>query len=160
MAANVGGYRIDLNQYIKKQRQEIVTALSGYLPYGLKVYFKPSLETGEEGVETTLELIDVGYNVFNVFSVYPEDVIPYLRPMSSMTEQEICEYMKLRFEDSVDILQAKHCCDNSVSAIVDGTYVRYWYNEMVTDKTIDWLHEKKFDWRGLIEKNLAKKLED
>lgn len=144
----------------QEQRQEIVTALCGYLPYALKVYFKPSLETGEKGVETILEVIDVGYNVYNTFSVYPESVIPYLRPMCSMTEQEICEYMKLRFEDSIDILQAKHCCGNSVSAIVDGAYVRYWYDEMVTAKTIDWLHERKFDWRGLIKKNIAKKLED
>lgn len=77
-------------------------------------------------------------------------VKPYLRPLSSMTEEEICDYMKLRFEDSVDVRNAKHTSNNSISAIVDCTFTRYWYNEMVTDRTIDWLNKKKFDWRGLI----------
>ena len=131
------------------KRQEIITALCGYLPYGLKVYFKPSLETGEEGVETTLELIDVGYNVFNTYSVYPESVIPYLRPMSSMTEEEKNELK--------EYLDAKEVDCNGFGYLEGGTLEEYVSNisYSLCNYVIDWLNEHHFDYRGLIEKGLA-----
>lgn len=64
-----------------------------------------------------------------------EYIKPYLRPMSSMTEEEYDQlYIDSRVkEDSVDILDA---LANDLDAI-------------------DWLNAHHFDYRGLIEKDLA-----
>lgn len=132
----------------QEQRQEIITALCGYLPYSVKIYIKPSLETGEKGVETTLELIDVGYNVFNGYSVYPEDIVPYLRPMSSMTEEEKKEFLyatdgELRYSEVFDVIKPMHESEGYCASFV--SYL----------KSIDWLNAHHFDYRGLIKKKLA-----
>lgn len=64
------------------------------------------------------------------YQVYLSEVKPYLRPMSSMTEEEIEEYKHLL---------NKYTASNPTSAI----------------SMIDWLNAHHFDYRGLIEKGLA-----
>lgn len=63
---------------------------------------------------------------------------PYLRPMSSMTEEEKKEF------------QAFHC--------VDGLHP-YFYQQMCNlqnlENMFNWLNAHHFDYRGLIEKGLA-----
>lgn len=56
--------------------------------------------------------------------------LPYLRPMSSMTEEEVDEFTQF------DVYS-------------DGEYI------MPNYEAIDWLLEHHFDFRGLIEKGLA-----
>ena len=63
-----------------------------------------------------------------------KDFIPYLRPMSSMTEDEISEFQK-RLKIIQDVEQALHFCN--------------------TVESIDWLNAHHFDYRGLIEMGLA-----
>ena len=60
-----------------------------------------------------------------------EDWIPYLRPMSSMTEDEYKEYR--------------------------GTFAELPHEEYLlkTTRTTDWLNKNMFDYRGLIKKGLA-----
>ena len=58
-----------------------------------------------------------------------ESVVPYLRPMSSMTEEEEKEY-------------------NSLNAYEGGFFPH-------TEEAFDWLNTHHFDYRGLIEKGLA-----
>lgn len=62
-----------------------------------------------------------------------EEVKPYLRPMSSMTEEEKSEYCEL---------QDRFLCSSQYP---------------VTDafEMFDWLNSHHFDYRGLIEKGLA-----
>ena len=61
---------------------------------------------------------------------YIDDVKPYLRPMSSMTDEEKKEY------------------DHRLECM--------FYDAMYDDAfAIDWLNEHHFDYRGLIEKGLA-----
>ena len=59
---------------------------------------------------------------------------PYLRPMSSMTEEEKIESLNFAWEDDYGRLA---CYDGNVS------------------EYIDWLNAHHFDYRGLIEKGLA-----
>lgn len=69
-------------------------------------------------------------------------VKPYLRPLSSMTEEEKEEYNYMVF---------------------DYEYDDYWYPGKYTDaicvsgvdELVDWLNAHHFDYRGLIEKGLA-----
>ena len=65
-----------------------------------------------------------------------KDIIikPYLRPMSSMTEEEKKEYELL--------------CDY----YMDDKESKYYFNNIAT---IDWYHQKHFDCRGLIKLGLA-----
>ena len=84
------------------------------------------------------EIFTLGYNLYlengNVaFESYPmkfylenvEIIKPYLRQMSSMTEDEKMEYENARLD---------------------------WYDDLIT---YDWLNAHHFDYRGLIEKGLA-----
>ena len=58
---------------------------------------------------------------------------PYLRPMSSMTEEEVNEYNEL-------------CgCNAPYPGIVENEVAKF----------MDWLNAHHFDYRGLIEKGLA-----
>ena len=68
-----------------------------------------------------------GYTFYKI-----SDVKPYLRPMSSMTEEEEIEY--------------------------DAIFAKPWYNSFYIDNSlngIDWLNKHHFDYRGLIPKGLA-----
>ena len=67
-------------------------------------------------------------------------VKPYLRPMSSMTEEEQHEYDEL-------------CLDNLALPKVHLYYpMRYYTMDYLH---VDWLNAHHFDYRGLIEKGLA-----
>ena len=62
---------------------------------------------------------------------------PYLRPMSSMTEEEIIEF-------------------NNIPSTKNYTIIKDdlpW--DIVNYKQIDWINAHHFDYRGLIEKGLA-----
>lgn len=63
-----------------------------------------------------------------------DDIKPYLRPMSSMTEEEISEFQK-RLKIIQDVEQTLHFCN--------------------TVESIDWLNAHHFDYRGLISMGLA-----
>ena len=121
----------------KEDKQLLLKDLVARLPYGVKCTTK-SLWNGIYTIE--------GYKDDKFFLDCPvydegddewmiESVVPYLRPMSSMTEGEYNQlYIDSRIkEDSVDILDA---LANDMDAI-------------------DWLNAHHFDYRGLIEKGLA-----
>lgn len=74
-----------------------------------------------------------------------ESIVPYLRPMSSMTEEEFAEYEKANDLDTLDSsetlrenMKAKH-----------RVRISKWYHGA------DWLNAHHFDYRGLIKKGLA-----
>lgn len=68
---------------------------------------------------------------------YPvEKIKPYLRPMLSMTEEEVKEFAAL---ESIDVL---------------GGDIKITCVELSVD-AIDWLNKKMFDYRGLIPMGLA-----
>lgn len=76
-------------------------------------------------------------------------VKPYLRPMSSMTEEEKKEFI--------------HCAEYEVEESVNGRHYEYYLKDYVGTpekpicnyNAIDWLNKHHFDYRGLIGKGLA-----
>ena len=114
----------------QEEKDLLVKDLCARLPYGVK------LETLEGPQELDIKWLSI--NMCNIASPY----LPYLFPMSSMTEE-----------------QKKEFKDNFV------TYHPYitggWCNIEFRDKfyapikLIDWLNANHFDYRGLIEKRLA-----
>ena len=71
----------------------------------------------------------LNYATFTMFANVTNNCHLYLRPMSSMTEEEREEYHKL--------------CDKYYDIYFDSV------------ESIDWLNAHHFDFRGLIEKGLA-----
>lgn len=124
----------------KTDRELLIKEISSRLPYGIKVQvFGWDEEKGEVAVPlkvysiNTDGYISLEYNHYDVESVYIEDCLLYLRPMSSMTEEEKEEYCNL---------QAKFLYSSQYP---------------VTDayELFDWLNAHHFDYRNLIERGSA-----
>lgn len=99
------------------------------------------------------------YGLYNtVISYLLIDCKPYLRSMSSMTEEEAREIGVLH--DIKNILSVKVTSDYIDYIVDDGfssimTMTR-WYDELISSiECLDWLNSKHFDYRGLISKGLA-----
>ena len=117
----------------QEDKELLLKDLCTRLPYGVKVQVAD--------YKTPVELSHINTKNGNgrkpycfVFAFESERVKPYLRPMSSMTEEEINEYRNI---------------DNrSYSCPID-------YAHIPASDRIDWLNKKMFDYRGLIPKGLA-----
>ena len=115
---------------IQEEKQLLLKDLSARLQYGVKVevIWKEKLTDvdGYEGklTSTTIMLIE------------NDEVIcrPYLRPMSSMTEEERKEYNEYLFH---------------------GASIGLMSNTATAYELIDWLNARHFDYRGLIPMGLA-----
>ncbi len=111
----------------QEEKQLLLIDLCARLPYGVIC----QLSNKDAGISITekLELGGLKHFIFGTM-----DVLPYLRPMSSMTEEEKEDQSKI-------VMQSMSCSlDNSESA---------------TTMLNDWLLSKHFDVRGLISKGLA-----
>ena len=90
------------------------------------------------GNEDTVEFIEIQQTDCEPYTI--EEFKPYLRPMSTMTKEEIEEFTKLIFiTDSTSYGYLKECL----------LYSEY------SSKAMDWLNSHHFDYRGLIDQHLA-----
>lgn len=110
----------------QEEKDLLLKDLCGRLPY----YTIISVNDGKYREDVKLH----PHYIFD-WDAYRWDAKPYLRPLSSMTKEEIEDYCNLRTKQW-DV----HIDD-------------YWYYDTV--ESIDWLNKKMFDYRGLIEKGLA-----
>ena len=109
----------------QEEKQLLLQDLCARLPYGVVVVLDEKFGFNKGTRPLVKELLDL-YCV--------EGMKPYLRPMSSMTEEEENEYWNI---------------DNrSYSCPMD-------YAHIPASERIDWLNAHHFDYRGLIEKGLA-----
>jgi hypothetical protein len=144
----------------QEDRELLLKDLSARLPYGVKCTTK-SMWDGIYTIE--------GYRDNRFFLDCPvydegddewiiESVVPYLRPMSSMTEEEAKELSILY--GIKDILSIK-ITDEYIEVVVDDGFCStetrtIWYDEIISSIEIfDWLNKKMFDYRGLIDKGLV-----
>ena len=110
-----------------KEKQLLLKDLCARLPYHVKVKVWLKDGTTEEGpLDLEHNYGDVLQDAFYFGKI--KDIKPYLRPMSSMTEEEKIEY--------------KHLIAFSGNPIGSADF-------------IDWLNAHHFDFRGLIEKGFA-----
>lgn len=123
---------------MKKEDKDLqLRDLCGRLPHLPKVHADDGLSPDGKGSDYTLLGINankcivlLGLDFDGVYATHKEymyNIKPYLRTMSSMTEEERKEYYSTQSE-----------------------YTHRW-----TAKTIDWLNAHHFDYRGLIKKGLA-----
>ena len=112
----------------KEEKDLLLKDLCARLPYGVKYRF-----TDKDSPD--FELSELG----SIMKYWIEEgkVLPYLRPMSSMTEKEQKEFVQF------------HCVKICPIVITDSLTIE---NE---SKMIDWLNANHFDYRGLIPMGLA-----
>ena len=111
----------------REDKNLLLKDLCARLPYGVK------LDTLEGPQELDTRWLTI--NICNISSPY----LPYLFPLSSMTEEQKKEYCSLVWFDG---LSAGWNRDDAVIL-----------NEV--EMLIDFYHKNHLDWRGLIEKGLA-----
>lgn len=123
-----------------KEKKLLIKDLSARLPYGVKFLRESwNYEWDQElSVVETLEDIDKDGYINNTKVYNVQDIKPFLRPMSSMTEEEIDKLAEFHiWNDDEKIFPDCNC---KLSDIVSA---------------MNWLNKKMFDYRGLIEKGLA-----
>ena len=128
----------------QEEKQLLLKDLCARLPYG----FKYQVQYGDTSVRDVEKFIlDDEYSLFDAWTVH--EIKPYLRPMSSMTDEERENYRKA-FDKDFAIL------GDSIDSLIaykysDGMTVR----DKPLFNEIDWLNENMFDFRGLIPMGLA-----
>lgn len=133
--------------------------LSARLPHG--VICKTSKGNGHLcSINQHIFGIEYGININATERDYfndKEEIKPYLRPMSSMTEEEREDFWKnvldidwceLDFDEEPDEVPFPFT-ENYCGFCLDNLYLDCLFG------VIDWLNKKMFDYRGLIPKDLA-----
>ena len=110
--------------------------LCARLPFGVKVSILGSgpmeLKSVVNSTIGWFAIIDGAPTDFGI-----DEIKPYLRPMSSMTEEELKEFTSFASQSQHRFFRG-------------DSY--FWYNNYEEE---DWLNKHHFDYRGLIEKGLA-----
>lgn len=122
----------------QEEKQLLLQDLCARLPYGVKVKFAiPTLLISVRNDRDGIKIITEGDYNEHVYNI--EDIKPFLRPLSNMTEEEEKEYM--------NIDNRSYSCPMA-------------YAHIPASDRIDWLNTHHFDYRGLIEKGLAIEVTD
>ena len=124
----------------REEKQLLLKELCARLPYGVKVnHFGVTRELlGVIPPSEPSENVMVGYDINDYEDSVIEDIKPYLRPMSSMTEEEKKEF------------QACHCVYE-----LHPDFQPMMCNLANELNMFDWLNANHFDYRGLIPMGLA-----
>jgi len=119
----------------QEEKDLLLKDLCARLPYNCRVFYEyvDDLDGKTYGYSLTLNTWCIDEFVANKAVIKP-----YLRPLSSMTEEELVEYKTL--EKQYEILPT------------------FAYISVSKCILFDWLNAHHFDYRGLIEKGLAKKI--
>lgn len=131
----------------QEDKELLLKDLSARLPYGVKVQVEYDAEEFGKTIEIDeITMIDkygeeiLLYHASEYFSI--EELKPYLRPLTSMTDEEREEYRKFSYYGAAGYR------DNDFKEMV----------AVPSYEKIDWLNAHHFDYRGLIERGLAIKV--
>lgn len=129
----------------QEEKQLLLQELCARIPHRTFVCLNPGAYNKPEicaltGVHGEQIHLDVDTDPFRI-----NNIKPYLRPMSSMTEEERLELSRLtddKFKFYLYTTKPEIICYEK-------------YNYLKGLKVLDWLNEHHFDFRGLIDKGLA-----
>lgn len=132
-----------------QEEKALLQDLCSRLPYGVKVWYKYYSDNVTSRFATSIRLVDGKIALSSKFNRegdwYPVEeanellIKPYLRPMSSMTEDEREEFNHLYY--NVPVVR------DSENAYRDIKILEWMH--------IDWYNAHHFDYRGLIPLGLA-----
>lgn len=154
----------------KEDKELSFIDISGRLHYGVIVNYKENEYEHPKWKITSLHtlsysksgtLIDTDYDGWIGYEEYKGcgmssgskpfrfgEVLPYLRPMSSMTEEESIELRTI----------INNWWNKELFTLIDEPMIEYalsFINYTLNPTLFDWLNKKHFDYRGLIKKGLA-----
>lgn len=126
----------------REDKQLVFQDLCARLPYHVRCKIWLADGTTEEG------LLDLEHNYGDVLQdafYYNKikDIKPYLRPLSSMTEEER-KSLPFPWVNNFGVISSYSECEGFIEITHDDF-----------SRIIDWLNAHHFDWRGLIPKDLA-----
>ena len=142
----------------QEDKELLLKDLCARLPYGIKCQFEDTIRITDGESDPFYDYILFARHLELFINHKNFYIKPYLRPMSSMTEEEAKEIAILH--NIKDILSVK-VTNDYIDVIVDdgvcSTETRtIWYDEIISSIEIfDWLNAHHFDYRGLIPKGLA-----
>ena len=110
----------------QEEKELLIKDLCARLPYGVKIRVEYPFLEEKDWCPENLYGLDLRRQLIAGTSIRIEEVKPYLRPMSSMTEEQNKEWLYTLSSD---------------------------YH--ITCDTVDWCNKNHFDYRCLIEKGLA-----
>jgi len=125
----------------QEEKQLLLKDLCTRLPYGVKVH-GVFLNYNKDKNKILYEECDGELNYENLKRY--ETLRPYLRPMSSMTEEERFEVEQIIYDVEVQ--------DDFLS-LLSSSIKRLSYAELLA--VFEWLNKHHFDFNGLIPKGLA-----
>ena len=108
----------------QEEKQLLLQDLCARLPYGVKV------------IRPLYGAVTLTYDMVKLIDKDDNKWLPYLRPMSSMTEEEYKELKSI----------------SSYYGFAPYEYIGDWCPNY---EMVNWLNSHHFDYRGLIEKGLA-----
>ena len=131
----------------QEDKQLLLKDLCARLPYGV-ICNTPKGNGHLNSINQTIFGIELGININAVHrdTFKLEECKPYLRPMSSMTEEEEKEFGKIIGFNGEDE-------NNWVR--YDNIHTIYGISLLGINKLIDWLNAHHFDYCGLIERGLV-----
>ena len=131
----------------KEDKKLLLKDLSARLSYGVMCQVDDGAAGLNDGklIEIDISKELVRFDVDYYWDAYIDDVKPYLRPMSSMTDEELIEFLEIRGKNiNSEELRTFREGETAIVSILP-----------LYSKHIDWLNAHHFDYRGLIEKGLA-----
>lgn len=124
----------------QEEKELLLKDLSARLPYGVIGEYSWKRKKPHNR-ELTGDLYDELNSSWN--STEDSKFIPYLRPLSSMTEEEYDDMFNQIYSAQEEFF--RNCSNtDTIGKIIANDAVKY-----------DWLNKKMFDYRGLIPKGLA-----
>lgn len=140
-----------------EEKQLLFKDLCARVPYGVKINVRNNYTLTMEDIELTpYHIVTASYEIEYL------GLRPYLRPMSSMTEEEKAEFLNLIFDKDAKYfyIDEEGLIDGKTSNLMDEglNYPAFCPVNIVI--YTDWLNSHHFDYRGLIEKGLALEAEE
>jgi hypothetical protein len=132
-------------QYMtQEERNTMLVVLSSYMPYNVMVEYDYG-----DGVKRSTEFHGNYYYLLSTGKLQWKDFKPYLRSLSSMTEEEKKELSKKYvwniWTGQIQIRYHSQGCWDDETECPTEEYI----------ELFNWLNKNKFDYRGLIEKGQA-----
>lgn len=127
----------------QKDKELLLKDLCARLPYNVicQVEFKENGKYNSKVMLLSGIFTDEAYFTTKGGSIYSNGYKPYLFPLSSMTEEQHNEFFS--YYHNIEMAEVKS----------SGDYLKAAY--IGDDAKYSWLNKNHFDYRGLIEKNLA-----
>ena len=131
----------------QEEKQLLIKDLSARLPYGVKLDNGLKLRS----IDTLTQIVSCSGSDKKI-----DCIKPYLRPMSSMTEEEIEEYRNLS-DEVIGSYGPNHreFIAHCVRLGIKPDNPHECVDRFLNMEAIDWLNAHHFDYRGLIPMGLA-----